>query len=65
MREQLSSLPTSSLIRLITNTVFVKSVIYGRKETGFFEGESQKFAARLSRKTLQANFAGSLAPKGG
>jgi hypothetical protein len=34
--------------RLITNIVVAKSVIYRRKETGFFEGGKAKFVAGLN-----------------
>jgi hypothetical protein len=47
-------MPTSLVIRLITNTVFVKSVIYDRKETRFVEGKKGKFDVGLNCTTLES-----------
>jgi hypothetical protein len=44
---------TSFVSRLITNTGFIKSVIYGRGKTAFFEGKSPKFDVGLNCMMLQ------------
>jgi hypothetical protein len=48
---------TSFVSRLITNAAVEKSVIYDRRETGFFEGKSLKFAVGLNCMTRQFHHA--------
>jgi hypothetical protein len=48
MAAQLSSWRTSFLRFFITDTVAEKSVIYGRRRTGFIEGEKANFELGLN-----------------
>jgi hypothetical protein len=48
MAARLSSLHTSFVRKLITNTEAEKSNIYSRRETGFVEGKRTNFAAGLN-----------------
>jgi hypothetical protein len=46
------------MLEAITHAVIAKRTIYGRKETGFAEGENAIFEVRLNCTTLQSNSTG-------
>jgi hypothetical protein len=48
-------MPTSFVNRLITHEVIAETIIYGRKEIGFFERKSPKSAVGLNRLRIQFN----------